>query len=302
MKNETRIDYRERIKKVTRYIDDHIYDSLRLRDLSAIACFSEYHFHRVFVACLGMTIQEYISVQRLTKAAMLLLNSNYRITDIAFEAGYETISSFTQTFRKYFNITPSGFRKLRGSGSNLHLPGIHNPIDYLKNQLASRKLRSENIPYEVREIPDLRVIAITKKGFYDGVFLEAGFRAFSEIYEYIEQHRLHDIIGYRLSIVPYVPYEFNDPDAVIHCGFSIKEDVQPEGDVKVHTITGGRYAVFPNHGPYEYVYQTWNSAYFTCVLANKEQIRNVPPFEIYLNSPRDTEPQHLKTEIHIPIK
>ena len=302
MKNETRIDYRERIKKVTRYIDDHIYDSLRLKDLSAIACFSEYHFHRVFVACLGMTVQEYISVQRLSKAAILLLKSNYRITDIALETGYETVSSFTQTFKKYFNTTPSRFRQIRGSAANSHIPGVNNPIEYLKNQLASRKLRSEKIPYEIREIPDMKAITVTKKGFYDGAFLQAAASAFSEMYEYVDRHRLHDAVGYRLSIVPFVPYEFNDPDAVIHCGYSLKEDVKPEGDARVHTLCGGKYAVFANHGPYEYIYQTWGSAYFTCVLADNEQIRNVTPFEIYFNSPRDTKPQDLRMELYLPIE
>lgn len=302
MKDDTKIDYRERIKRVTRYIDDHISEPLRLKDLSKIACFSEFHFHRVFVACLGMTIQEYINFRRLAKGATLLLNSPWRITDITFEAGYETLSSFTQAFKKYFNMTPSQFRKLKGKDPNLHLPGVHNPIEYLENQQIMRKLRAENIPYEIREVPDLTVMAITKKGFHDGAFLEAGSHAFAQLYDYIEQHRLHEILGYRMSIVPYIPYELNEPDAVIHCGFSLKRMIEPQGDVNIHTIGGGKYAVFSNHGPYEYIYQTWNSAYFTCVLANNEQVRNEPPFEIYLNSPRDTAPQDLKAEIHIPVR
>ncbi|HOO37032.1 MAG TPA: AraC family transcriptional regulator [Deltaproteobacteria bacterium] len=302
MKDETRIDYRERIKRVTCYIDDHIYEPLRLKELSKIACLSEYHFHRVFVACLGMTIQEYINLFRLTRGATLLLNSSLRITDIALESGYETLSSFTQTFRKYFNMTPSQFRTLKGKDLNLHLPGVHSPIEYLEHQQVMRKLRSEKIPYEIREVPELTVMAITKTGLHDGAFLEAGSQAFTQLYEFIEQHMLHEIIGYRLSIVPYIPYEMNDPDAFIQCGFSINRMIQPHGDVEIQTISGGKYAVFSYHGPYDFIYQTWNSAYFTCVLANNEQVRNVPPFEIYFNSPRDTAPEDLKVEIHIPIR
>jgi len=302
MKEETRIDYRERIKKVTCYIDDHIYDPLRLKDLSRIACFSEYHFHRVFVACLGMTIQEYISLKRLTRAARLLLDSHYRITDVALEAGYETSSSFTKTFKKYFKITPSRFRRLKGTGSNIHLPGVYNPIEYLENQLETRRLRSEKIPYEIRQMPQMQIVSITRKGLYDGAFLKAAFEAFTQLQEYIDKHGLHEYMGYRLSIIPYIPYELNDPDALIHCGFSLNQDVRPEGEVELQTIAGGKYACFTSRGPYEYLYQAWNSAYFTCVLANHEQTRDAPPFEIYLNSPTDTDPLDLITEIHIPIE
>ena len=65
-------EYLLRIKKVTDYIHQNIDQPLSLQKMAGIACFSLFHFHRVFTVLIGETPTEYIKRARIEKAALLL--------------------------------------------------------------------------------------------------------------------------------------------------------------------------------------------------------------------------------------
>jgi AraC family transcriptional regulator len=296
----TTIDYRDRIRRVMLYIEEHLADRLQLRGLATVACFSEYHFHRIFVASVGMTLQDFIHYRRLSKALDMLTDSPLRITDIAFEVGFESSAAFSTTFKRFFQITPKEYRKAAKQDPE-RTQGILQTLKALENPHASRRLNAEKIPYEVRVIPGMKVLAITKKGYCNGCFLEAAQSGYTSLYEYLDQNSLRTAVEKRLSIFPEHPYSLNDPHAKIHCCFSITEDLHPRPPFEVMHVEGGRYAVFSYRGPYEYLFQHWIAAYNRCFIAGDEQVRDVAPFEAYHNSPRDTAPEDLRVDIHIPI-
>jgi AraC family transcriptional regulator len=299
---ETQIDYRDRIRRVMMFIDEKLGERLKLKEVARVACFSEYHFHRIFVAYVGMTLQEYISYRRLSKAAEFLLRSSMRITDIAFEVGFESSAAFTTAFKKLFQVNPNLFRKTQGEGYHLRSTGFFSPLGIIDTAQVQRQLRFDRVHYEVKTVPEMNLLSITKKGFSYGCFFKAAQDGFTGLYDYIELHGLQKNIGNRVSIFPELPYSMNDPCAIIHCGFSIKGKILPEKPFKLLTMESGKYAVFHYKGPYEFAYQMWMMAYNKCFLTGQEQIRDVPPFELYLNSPRDTPPEELLIEMHIPIQ
>ena len=55
------MDYKERINRVVDFIGEHLDDELTLDTLSQVACFSKYHFHRLFTAYTGLSLQQYYS-------------------------------------------------------------------------------------------------------------------------------------------------------------------------------------------------------------------------------------------------
>lgn len=151
-----------------------------------------------------------------------------------------------------------------------------------------RKLKADNTHFEIRTLPELTLLSISKRGYYSGCFFKAAQDGYTELYDYLDTHGLSREVVHRISIFPELPYSMNDPDAVIHCGFSITKEIRPERPFELLTIQEGNYAVFPYSGPYEYMYQMWIIAYYKCFLIGNEQVRDVAPFELYLNSPRDT--------------
>ena len=73
-KEINRQEYKLRIDKVTEYIHQNIDQPLSLHKMAGIACFSPFHFHRVFTFLTGETPTEYIKRTRIEKAALLLQN------------------------------------------------------------------------------------------------------------------------------------------------------------------------------------------------------------------------------------
>jgi AraC-like DNA-binding protein/predicted transcriptional regulator YdeE len=110
---ETVLNHIDRLNRIIEYVETHLDNKLDLSSLAAKSALSKYHFHRVFKALLGEQPLKYVERRRITRAAHDLLNSNKRIIDIAFDFGFGSHESFTRTFKKWFLLTPSQFRKAK---------------------------------------------------------------------------------------------------------------------------------------------------------------------------------------------
>lgn len=77
--------------------------------------------------------------------------------------------------------------------------------------------------------------------------------------------------------------------------------LQPEGDVGVQEVGGGEYAVTTHHGPYETLSQTYTQFCGEWLPASGRETRSAPPFEVYRNSPQNTAPADLLTDIYLPL-
>lgn len=112
------------------YIHQHLDEPLSLNELAQVACFSPYHFHRVFRGMVGESLGEHVRRLRLERAASRLKGSRQSITALAFEAGYETLESFSRAFAAMFGQSPSNFRRLHGLLSSRANPsGVHFGLD-----------------------------------------------------------------------------------------------------------------------------------------------------------------------------
>lgn len=90
-------EYLLRINKVTDYIHNNIDQPLPLQKMAGIACFSPFHFHRVFTILTGETPTDYIKRTRIEKAAQLL-KRNKELSNIELFP-YTTILLYTQYIR-----------------------------------------------------------------------------------------------------------------------------------------------------------------------------------------------------------
>ncbi len=80
--------------------------------MSRVAYLSTFHFNRVFHQITGLPPAKFISAMRLDEAKRLLLNTNQSITDICFEVGYNSLSTFTRRFTQRVGLGPREFRYL----------------------------------------------------------------------------------------------------------------------------------------------------------------------------------------------
>src|SRR5881628_348072 len=111
MRESTVEDYQQRLLRVLLHIQNHLDASLALDELADVAHFSPYHFHRIFRGMIGESVWEHVRRLRLERAAQQLRTRRESVTEIAFDAGYETLESFSRAFRAAFGTPPSTFRR-----------------------------------------------------------------------------------------------------------------------------------------------------------------------------------------------
>src|ERR1700712_2284808 len=102
--------YIRRINKAIDYATENLDKKISLDVLAAQALFSPYHFHRIFRAVMGETVNGFTTRMRNEKAARLLRFSKKTMTDIAMECGFSSSSTFSRIFRQYFQISPTEYR------------------------------------------------------------------------------------------------------------------------------------------------------------------------------------------------
>jgi AraC family transcriptional regulator len=105
------------MNRVIDHIQKHLNDQLNLEHLAAIACFSPFHFHRLFRAWTGETLQAFVHRLRLERAAAeLVFNRPKSITAIALDCGFSGSSAFARAFKEAFGVS--------ATASTVHRAGI----------------------------------------------------------------------------------------------------------------------------------------------------------------------------------
>lgn len=105
-------EYIEKFDLIFEYIHTNYTKEISLDIIADIAGFSKFHFSRLFKQFTNMSFYDYINKERIQAAETLLLDHSLSITDVAFQAGFSSISTFNRVFKKYKNCTPSEFRSL----------------------------------------------------------------------------------------------------------------------------------------------------------------------------------------------
>src|SRR5678815_3019014 len=111
-REDTLASHRRAVERVITSARGRLCEPISLRDMSRVAYLSAFHFNRVFHQITGLPPAKFISAMRLDEAKRLLLNTNLSITDICFEVGYNSLSTFTRRFTQRVGLGPREFRYL----------------------------------------------------------------------------------------------------------------------------------------------------------------------------------------------
>ena len=99
-----------RVVRAKLYIDTHYGEQIHLDNIAGEACFSKFHFVRLFRSIYGRTPHQYLTHVRV-EGAKELLSQGKTIAATCFAVGFDSISSFTGLFRRRVGTTPAVFQR-----------------------------------------------------------------------------------------------------------------------------------------------------------------------------------------------
>jgi len=298
------------------YIEKHLDEEITLDKIAQIACFSPFHFHRIFSTLAGETPNTFIQRIRIEKAAQKLKNEgNTSISEIASDCGFVSAAHFSRTFRKYFGLTAKEFRETEKAVF------VKDGFYYSKNGQLTRKINqlcpdfrvqlcSDNLSQfihsdfiimdtkvEIKEMPELNVVYCR----HTGQFNQIG-KAYEKLMKWAGPRGLLNFPQTKTLTV------YHDDPAITaieqvrqSACITVENDVKVDGEIGKMKLESGKYAV----GHFEIDEKGFEKAWNTMCLWFTEsgyQPREGYPYELYYNSPDEDTKRRFVLDICIPVK
>ncbi|WP_341677758.1 AraC family transcriptional regulator [Niveibacterium sp. SC-1] len=294
MRKPVELSCRRRINLVIIHIGAHLDAPLDGVELAEIAAMSRFHFHRVFAAMTGLTPAEYVFLARMSRAAESLRSSRTTVTQVALEVGFESGPALAKALRRFFGMSASEIRRAAVD------PRL--TLTVQKTPSQRRRKESAMTPPLIIDLPEQQVLCATERGRNNNDMGPAARRAFQRLFAGAQAMGVISQVSRNIAIAPDPPRGPDDPDQRFVAGYVVEGAMPPLADgLHPETIAAGRWAVFRHVGPYTTLWQAWSRAYREWVPKSGATLRDVPPFEHYVNEPTDVPPEALITDIYIPI-
>jgi AraC family transcriptional regulator len=286
--------YHARFCKVLEYIDAHLDDDLTVDQLSNAVAFSKYHFHRQFSELFGVSVYQYVQLNRLKRASYQLVFRNHRqIIDIALASGYENHESFSRAFKKSIGQSPSEFRR-RPQWDSWH--SIYQPI----RDVRIKHMQSENQPAQVKLITfkDAKVAVLEHRG--DPNLIGDSVRTFIE---WRKQNNLPPKVSATFNILYDNSSEIAPDDYRLDiCAATEREVTDNPFGVVEKTIPGGRCAVLRHLGSDDNISQSITYLYSKWLPLSGEELRDFPLYLQRVSFFPDVPEHEAIIDVFLPLK
>ena len=247
--HDSRREYQRRIHHAQDYIESHLGERLSLERIAQAACFSPFHFHRLYTALTGEPLHAFILRVRLERAAVLLACHPERpVTDIALTCGFGSAAAFARAFRAASGCSASEYRKKcladgkegqASAAQGIYAAGL--PLDPLTRRMpmpAAEHIHPLSIA--VSPLPARSLAYIRHIGPYtsDCALFE---RLFAEIAAWAEPR------GLLAGEPEFITIYHDNPDITaadklrISVGVSVPLGTVPSGRINVLEIPAGEY-------------------------------------------------------------
>ena len=98
------------IWKARKYIEEHSRDELSLTKVASVVSMNANYLSENFKQVTGTNFVEYVARTRFATACDLLRNPRLRISEIAFAAGFQSLSQFNRVFKRFSGKSPTQYR------------------------------------------------------------------------------------------------------------------------------------------------------------------------------------------------
>ncbi len=308
----TRKEYARRLNAALDYVDRNLGEDIPLGKLAAVACFSSFHFHRLFTAFVGEPPAEYIRRLRLERAAIRLTTDPATpVTEIALGCGFSTSALFCRLFRARFGMTPTAWRRgghekskngqqvRKGGKDGASRPSYHWPG---RTEFPDRRHTMTKKPrIRIEDVPPWRIAFVKHmKGYEDSagigdafetLFCWAGPRGF--------MGPDAKVLGLSLDSPDVTPKD----KCRYYAAVVVNDRAEPDGRVGIMDLRPGQYAVGRFEGGRDIFKKAYAHMFGEWLPRSGWQPDDAPAFECYVGEPTGTaERPHFVFDLYIPVK
>lgn len=302
---KSKLEYQKRINNALTYIRENLDRTISLEEVARAACFSPFHFHRIFSALMQETVGEYITRKKLERAAIKLAYSDANVTDVAFEYGYSSVSSFSKAFSQWFGCRPTEIaritRRLESGEGNLQAKydktiACEQLFAVPSDEERTAKFNEIDGRVSIHSISEFELFYLTSPCGYDFSSIKSTWEKLGDI---LEDHRIYQNSCDRFAISHDHPGL--TPPAI--CRYDACVSLPAASPSKLPlaktTVPGGRYAVFPVEGPEDSVLEQYLEFYTVWMPQSGYVPDDFPVLEHYLDGCRAG---HIVVELWAKIK
>jgi AraC family transcriptional regulator len=289
-------DYIARIDRVIDHLRAHLDRPVRLDELARVAGFSEFHFHRIFGAVTGETVNVFANRARIEKAARLLRYSDRSATDIAFDCGFSSSAAFSRAFRAAYDTTPSRFRRKGEVGESKIRKEPFPELDY-RLPMSVEEQRAA-FPVRVVDLPERRIAYLRVVNAFEGGRVLA---AFGEMVAWARREGILEegtLFGMSIDdphVTPRPLYRYEV------CFASSSPFVVAEGMSTV-TLPAMRYAIARVSGDLRRVATAWDYLFRGWLIHSAYEPEHAPAIEVFLDKEAATDWSHFDLDLCVPIR
>lgn len=297
-------EYKKRIVKTIQYINANLDADLSLEKIAEISAYSPFHFHRIFKLITGETLQNYIIRKKIEKSALFLaVHKHVEIKEIYLDLGFSNHSVFSKTFKKYYGLPPSDFRKTAPETFHkiLQIQSKKGQIDPVFSQYICSienllNWTAMNLKIEVKEMPEMNLAAVMSLGIAQ---VEPSYNL---LIDWAKKKHLFPGENVKMISVYHDSFKVTPADKVrIHACMLLDEKLkEPQGEVFSETIDAGKFIVGSGEVTLQDFEQCWVSL-FLWMNEHNYSVRRTFPFEIYHSNFKEHPEGKMMVDFCIPV-
>lgn len=309
IKNNSLNEYKARVLLAINYINGNLSKKLTLEEISRAACFSPFHFHRVFTSITGETPVDFLNRVRLEKAAnFIVTNSSLSITEISISCGFSSLTVFSRAFKKHFGVSASEkrkntcytkeSRKSKTDSKNREAEGLDG--NYFKGaDLIENNFWRSNMKVEVKKLPARHLAYFPQLDGYDQKKIEL---AWEKLCSWGTSQNLIN------PDTTFIGISFDNPCVTpadkcrYYACLNVDEGVIPPKGFGIIDLPAGQHAVSRYVGNGNNMAQAWNELYGLWLPTSGFEPEDSPCYDIYYETPEQNKEGNFVMDLCVPVK
>jgi AraC family transcriptional regulator len=296
-------DYIKSVNRILAFIDQNIDEKLSLETVAEVGNYSPFHLHRIFKAITSETLNAYINRKRIEKAAAMLLHrKELSIATIYLKIGFTSNSSFTRTFSKYYEVSPTEFRSLSTNEVSKICKTVSKIgqsegllTDYICSMNELKNWINSHATIEIKEMPIQHAAFITQIGV-DGLP-----DAFNRLVKWAMPKGLMQSDAAKLGRIYHDSFKITAPEKVrMSVCLLLEAPIAVDGEIGLTNIKAGKFIVGSFVIEPKDFGQAWRGLY-QWMNEKGYQKADQNPFEIYHNNFNEHPEQKSIVDLYIPI-